>query len=116
MQSVIGLLVLVGVVAIYAKLVRIERRLRRVEQAEEHQMADLTALATEVEENGDAIDSAVSLLGTLAQEIRDNATDPAALAALADELDAQTNALAAAVVANTPAAPTEPEVEQPDTP
>lgn len=51
--------------------------------------------------------SAVTLLGQLSQLIRDNAGDPTALNKLADDIDADTAALAAAVVANTPAA-TEP--------
>lgn len=52
-------------------------------------------------------DSAVTLINGLAQQIRDNATDPAALNALADELDADQAELAAAVSANTPAPPAE---------
>lgn len=68
-------------------------------------MADLSAITAEVAENGDAVDSAVTLLGQLAQLVRDAGTDPVALEALAADLDAQTNALAEAVVANTPAAP-----------
>jgi hypothetical protein len=58
---------------------------------------DLTALTTEVSENGDVIASAVSVLGSLAQQIRDLSTDPAALQALADTLDQNTNALATAI-------------------
>lgn len=48
--------------------------------------------------------AAASLITNLAQFIRDNANDPAALTAKADELDASSNALQAAIVANTPAA------------
>lgn len=66
-------------------------------------MADLTRLTAEVTETTTAIDSAIVLLGQLADLIRANATDPAALDALADQLDTEGNALAAAVVANTPA-------------
>lgn len=44
--------------------------------------------------------SAAVLIGSLAQFIRDHADDPVALNAKADELDASTNALAAAVAAN----------------
>lgn len=50
-------------------------------------------------------DSLVALVGNLAQTIRDNATDPAALNALADKLDAESTKVADAVTANTPAAP-----------
>lgn len=68
-------------------------------------MADFSAVQTEITENGDAIASAVALLGNLSQQIRDAGNDPAAIQALADQLDANTQALAQAVVANTPAAP-----------
>ena len=44
--------------------------------------------------------SAKVLIEGLAQFIRDNADDPVALNAKADELDASSNALAAAVAAN----------------
>lgn len=54
-------------------------------------------------------DSAVALINGLAQQIRDNSTDPAALNALADELDADQAELAGAVSANT--APPAPEPE-----
>ncbi len=63
----------------------------------------LDRLTTEVTENADVIASAVTLINGLSQQIRDLQNDPAALAALADKLDAQSNDLAAAVTANTPA-------------
>lgn len=68
--------------------------------------AALDRLTTEVNENTAVIDSAVTLINGLAQQIRDAVDDPAKLNALADELDAKSNALAAAVAANTPAPPT----------
>ncbi len=49
-------------------------------------------------------ESAIALLNGLAQQIRDLAGDPAALAALADSIEAQNTSLASAVTANTPAA------------
>lgn len=65
---------------------------------------ELARLQTEVAEMAGAVDSAIALIGGLAQQIRDlvAAGDPAALTALADELDSKANLLAAAVVANTP--------------
>src|SRR3954471_12885116 len=48
--------------------------------------------------------SAVALVGTLAQEIRDNIGNDDALNALADQLDTDKNSLADAITANTPAA------------
>lgn len=65
----------------------------------------LDRLTTEVQQTGTVIDSAITLLNSLAQQIRDNATDPAALTQLADDLDAKQQALAAAITANTPASP-----------
>lgn len=68
-------------------------------------MADLSRVQAEVAETGTAVGSAITLLENLAQMIRDNATDQAALEDIANSLDAQGTALAEAVVANTPAAP-----------
>jgi ABC-type transporter Mla subunit MlaD len=75
---------------------------------EDNTVADLSRLTTEVSENTSVTQSAITLLGNLADLIRQNATDEAALNDLADSLDANSNALAAAVEANTPATP-EPE-------
>lgn len=44
-----------------------------------------------------------ALLSTLAQEIRDNKDDPAALEAIASELEGDTQSISDAVKANTPA-------------
>lgn len=63
--------------------------------------AELDRLTTEVTEMSGVVDSAVALIGGLADQIRQLQTDPAALAALADSLDAKANELAAAVAANT---------------
>lgn len=52
------------------------------------------------------IDSAAALLASLSQEIKDAGTDPAALQAISDALDANGAELTAAITANTPAAPT----------
>jgi len=95
-----------------AALRRIERKLDLVLAAQgvelsrqEELLMDLNALASEVEQNGAAVDSAVALLSGLSQMLRDQAGDPAAVQALADQIDANTQRLAAAVTANTPAAP-----------
>jgi hypothetical protein len=57
-----------------------------------------------------AIDSAIAFITGVAQAIRDNANDRAALTALAAELDAKKQELADAILANTPSEgePTEP--------
>ena len=92
-------------------LARIEASLSRLQLQGSLMANELERLTTEVSETNTAIDSAILLLEKLSQLIRDNAGDPAALAKLADDLDAKGQALAAAVVANTPAE--EPPVEPP---
>lgn len=90
---------------IIQRLDRIEARLGTLNIGVHEMALDLTALEAEVAENTDAVASASSLLSTLAQELRDAAGDPAAVQALADRLDQNNAALAAAVTANTPQAP-----------
>jgi DNA uptake protein ComE-like DNA-binding protein len=57
--------------------------------------------------------SAVVLLGQLSQLIRDNATDPVALAKIADDIDGNAKTLADAVTANTPTPPVTPPANPP---
>ena len=64
---------------------------------------DFSRLEAEVTENSSVIDSAVTLLEGLATQLRQFADDPAKINALADSLDSQSNRLAQAVAANTPA-------------
>ena len=69
--------------------------------------AELEILRTEVAENNTVIGSAIALLNGLKQRLDDALASndpPAALAELSASLDTTTNALAAAVAANTPAA------------
>lgn len=68
-------------------------------------MADLTAITNAVEAEGSVIDSAVTLLGQLSAQLSAVANDPVAVQALADQINTESQTLAAAVVANTPAAP-----------
>jgi uncharacterized protein YoxC len=70
-----------------------------------HMSAELDRLTAEVSETSTAVDSIIALVEGLAQQIRDNVSDPAALTKLADELDAKQQAIAAAVSANTPQQP-----------
>jgi hypothetical protein len=73
----------------------------------ETQMAgELDALAAEVTANTDAEASAVILLGQLHDLLVAAGTDPAKLTALTQQLATSKDTLAAAIVANTPAAPT----------
>lgn len=64
----------------------------------------LDTLTTKVQETKDAEDSAIVLLGTLSTMLASIKDDPAKIQALADDLAAKKDELAAAVVANTPSA------------
>lgn len=68
-------------------------------------MADLTALTAQVATNTSVVSSALTLIQGLAAQLAAAGTDPAALAALQAQLATSDTALAAAVAANTPAAP-----------
>lgn len=92
---------LIGLLAV-ALLADNRRLLKTVIERISIMSAELDRLKTEVAETNTAIGSVLALVEGLAQQIRDNATDPAALTALADELDAQQQAIADAVAANTP--------------
>jgi len=61
----------------------------------------LDALEAELTKNTDATQSVVVLITTLRQEIIDAGTDPAKLQVITDKLQANTQALADAAVANT---------------
>lgn len=66
---------------------------------------DLTALKAQVEKNNQVIESAITLINGLADQIRNSANDPAAIQAIADSMNSESEKLAAAIAANTPAAP-----------
>jgi two-component sensor histidine kinase len=69
-------------------------------------------LAAGVVQLTDAATASKKLMTDLAQLVRDNVNDPAALTQIATDIENNAAALAASVVANTPAAPTaEPPVE-----
>lgn len=68
----------------------------------------LQALTDQVTANNGLIESAVQLIGGLATQIEQLKNDPAALQALADSLKAEDDALASAIIANTPEQPPEP--------
>lgn len=92
-------------------LIDIDRRQRRIEgmlyrilQKENIIMADLTNITAAVANETTVEDSAVVLIQNLAAAVTAAGTDPAALAALTDQLNSEATSLAAAVTANTPAA------------
>lgn len=66
---------------------------------------DLTALTAAVTNETTVEASAVTLLQQLSSQLASVATDPVAVAALASQINAGATALAAAITANTPAAP-----------
>lgn len=68
--------------------------------------AALARLQTEVAEQTAVVESVLTLIDGLSTAIRENAEDPAALNAIADQLDENSNKLAAAVATNTPATET----------
>lgn len=68
--------------------------------------AQFDQLKDAVEAENTVIDSAVKLLGDLSAQIIALKDDPAALQALADEVNTKKQALADAVTANTPASGT----------
>jgi hypothetical protein len=86
------------------KLDQILELLKTVIQKENVMAGELDALTAEVTANTDAEASAVILLGQLHDLLVAAGTDPAKLASLTSQLAASKDALAAAIVANTPAA------------
>jgi len=84
--------------------VRLAAELLNLRKGVEKMSAQLDALTAEVTRNTTVDESAITLLQGLAAQIEAMKTDPAALQGLADSLRSSSDALAAAVVANTPAA------------
>lgn len=60
-------------------------------------------LRVEVERNSSVDDGAITLLNTLAARLEEAKNDPVAIQALVDQMRGSSDALAAAVAANTPA-------------
>jgi hypothetical protein len=81
------------------------RQLYKLTEEEKQMALDLSGLTVEVTNNTDVVGSALALIQGLADELTAAAGDPAAVAALADTLRANNQALADAVAANTPVAP-----------
>lgn len=75
--------------------------LEKITMSENTQLAAITASVTH---NTDVVESALTLIANIKAELDAAGTDPVALAALSATLDAEDAKLAAAVVANTPAA------------
>lgn len=77
--------------------------------------AEFDKLREEVAQTTSSVDSVLTLVSGLAQQIRDNVENKDGLLGLANDLDAQQGRIAAAIEANTPQppAPTEPAPETP---
>ena len=82
----------------------ITRLLHLVLKKETLIMADLTSLTAQVKTNTDVEQSAIVLIQGIAAQLAAAKTDPAAIQALSDSLNASAASLADAVTANTPAA------------
>lgn len=93
-----------GDAAVATALADIRRDLKSLIQKGNIMSVQLDALTAEVARNTAVDESAIVLLNGLATQIIALKTDPVALQALADSLQGSSNALAAAVIANTPAA------------
>ena len=80
------------------------RYLRELLKGQLTMSKELDRLTAEVADTATVIDSAIVLIQGLHDQLVAAGTDPVALNALADSLDSQQAALAAAIVAGTPAA------------
>lgn len=81
---------------------------QQITNEETHIMASIKDLQDEVTAEDTVIDSAVTLIEGLAAQVAALQPDQAAIDALAADIKAKSDALAAAVAANTPAAPAPP--------
>jgi hypothetical protein len=101
---------------ISAKLDLLLIRQAASQQTEASMSAEVDRIKASVQQLTDVNHSAIILLGDLASRVRALQADPAALTALADEIDARKAELAQAVLTNTPAAPTPPTPPAPPAP
>lgn len=95
-----------------AELVRVSellflilRKLNKIDIQGEIIMADFTDVEAAVAADTDAVNSAITLLTSLADEVEATGGDQDKVTALAAEIRTNTATLASAVAANTPAAP-----------
>ena len=87
------------------RLASIEAKLDSITRRAKAMSLVLDNLKAQVARNTSLEQSAIALIQGLAQQIRDAAGDPAALAELATNLETSATSLSDAFVANTPAAP-----------
>ncbi len=84
---------------------RLSKQLNRIERKLKVMGQEMDDLTTEVTNNTSVEKSALALIQGFAAQLAAAGSDPAKLKALRDSLKANDDELAAAVVANTPAAP-----------
>lgn len=90
---------------IMSKLAEMDSKLDVILKGQDKEMADLSALTAQVAENTTVEGSAVALIQNIAAQLATSSGDQAAVDALAAQLKTSATALAAAVAANTVAAP-----------
>jgi transcriptional regulator len=83
---------------ILERLTSIEEKLMTTDEA-------IAALLAKVSAQGTVIESTITLLNGLSSQLQAAADDPVQIQEIIDQVAAQSDALAAAVAANTPAAP-----------
>lgn len=89
----------------HALLIRMLGKLSHIEELMANTDQVIAALVAKVTEHGTVIESAVTLITGLSAALEAAKDDPAQLQAVIDQVNTQSAALAAAVAANTPAAP-----------
>lgn len=94
--------------AIGTTLSSIDARLANLETQGTKTMSALDDLTTQVTANTTVEQSAITLIQGIAAQLAAAATDPAKISALSSQLKTSADALAAAITANTPAAPPAP--------
>lgn len=95
---------------IESKLDRIMFMLQKLLTEETKMSAELDSLTAEVQRDKDLQSSAIKLIQGIAAQITAAANDPAAILAIASDLKASDDTLAAAIQANTPPQPAGPVV------
>jgi len=88
------------------ELKEIKSLLNRIIEQGEIMAGEVAKLEQDVADQTTVIQSAITLLNNIGQLLRDAGTDPVKLLALSTAIESNSTALAAAVAANTPGAPT----------
>jgi hypothetical protein len=100
-----GLTIVINIPGFAEALVLLTQAVDALGRKEDEAMALIDDLSQDVADEATVVASAVQLLNNLSSMLAAAGTDPAKLAALKTAIDANKQALADAVVANTPAAP-----------